>query len=58
MVYKVTSVYAAAHDSGILWSSAGIDWGGASPLLSKRDASLPPLAEFVSPFDFVEGRHG
>lgn len=50
MVYKVGSVYAPAHDAGILWSSAGIDWPVAQPILSERDTSFPALADFVSPF--------
>lgn len=50
LVYKVTSVYSAAHDAGILWNSAGIPWAEANPILSERDRSHPSLADFASPF--------
>lgn len=53
MVYKVTSVYAPAHDGGILWSSAGIDWPDADPILSERDRQFPALADFASPFRYA-----
>jgi dTDP-4-dehydrorhamnose 3,5-epimerase len=41
MMYKVTTVYAPAADSGVLWSSAGIPWPDTSPLISERDSSFP-----------------
>ncbi|GGY28925.1 dTDP-4-dehydrorhamnose 3,5-epimerase [Pseudoduganella albidiflava] len=50
MVYKVTSTYAPAHDGGVLWNSAGIDWPDSAPLLSPRDRTFPTLADFDSPF--------
>lgn len=50
MMYKVTSVYAPAHDAGILWNSAGIDWPVEAPRLSARDQQFPALAQFASPF--------
>ena len=50
MVYKVTSTYAPAHDTGILWNSAGIVWPDAAPILSARDRGFAPLAAFKSPF--------
>ncbi|HLP69629.1 MAG TPA: dTDP-4-dehydrorhamnose 3,5-epimerase [Rhizobium sp.] len=49
-VYNVTSVYDPASDSGILWSSFGFAWPHAAPLLSERDRTFVPLAEFKSPF--------
>lgn len=52
LVYKVTSGYSPAHDTGILWDSAGIRWAERDPILSVRDRSLPRLADFVSPFAF------
>lgn len=58
MVYNVTSGYAPAHDTGIRWDSAGIDWplanlaGGGAPLLSPRDAGFAAMADFASPFVF------
>lgn len=50
--YMVTSVYSPQHDSGILWSSAGIPWPCSSPITSKRDSRFPTLSEFQSPFVF------
>ncbi len=50
LVYKVTSVYSAAHDAGILWNSAGIAWAVENPILSERDRAHPTLADFASPF--------
>jgi dTDP-4-dehydrorhamnose 3,5-epimerase len=52
MVYHVTSAYAPAHDTGILWNSAGIAWPDAQPILSERDSRFPTLAGFQSPFRY------
>ena len=52
MMYKVTSTYAPENDSGILWSSIGIDWPDADPILSGRDRRFAALADFASPFSF------
>jgi dTDP-4-dehydrorhamnose 3,5-epimerase len=52
MVYNVTSSHQASHDSGVRWDSAGIDWPLARPLISVRDAGLPELGSFESPFRF------
>jgi len=50
LVYKTTSVHAAASDSGILWNSCGIDWPVADPIVSDRDQGFPPFDSFDSPF--------
>jgi dTDP-4-dehydrorhamnose 3,5-epimerase len=52
MVYKTTSEYVSNSDSGILWSSCGIDWPtiANSELLSGRDKTSLSLKEFDSPF--------
>jgi dTDP-4-dehydrorhamnose 3,5-epimerase len=50
LVYKVTSTYNPQHDSGILWSSIGIDWPVSQPIFSERDGKLTPFADFESPF--------
>jgi len=50
LVYNVTSVYSASHDSGIRWDSAGIDWPVSNPIVSERDAGLVALKDFASPF--------
>lgn len=53
LVYKVSTTYAPAHDSGILWHSVGVDWPAKQPILSARDQSFSPLTNFVSPFLYV-----
>lgn len=50
--YQVTSVHSQAHDNGIHWDSAGVAWPDSQPVLSTRDAGLPPKANFDSPFTF------
>ena len=52
MVYKVSSVYSPAHDAGVRWNSAGIPWPTTAAVLSDRDATLPTLAQFESPFRY------
>lgn len=54
MHYKVTSMHAAAADFGIRWDSLGHAWPLQAPLLSERDGRHPALADFDSPFRFVE----
>lgn len=53
MMYKVSSVHSPAHDAGIRFDSAGIQWPGADWILSARDQGLPALDEFESPFSYV-----
>jgi dTDP-4-dehydrorhamnose 3,5-epimerase len=50
MLYKTSTVYSAVHDAGIRWDSFGFRWGTDAPILSTRDAHLPLLKDFVSPF--------
>jgi len=52
MMYKVTTVYSANHDLGILWNSANIPWPDVAPVLSSRDQQFPSFTEFHSPFVF------
>jgi dTDP-4-dehydrorhamnose 3,5-epimerase len=52
LLYRVSTMYSAEHDKGIRWDSAGISWPTKTPILSARDASLPALADFDSPFDY------
>lgn len=44
-------------DVGVHWSSVDVDWPFDSPIVSERDASLPRLVEFDSPFRYG-GAHG
>lgn len=50
LVYKVSTVYSALHDAGVLWNSAGIPWAVTDPVLSERDRSHLPLEPYRSPF--------
>lgn len=50
LTYAMTAAYDPACDAGVLWSSAGISWPDTRPLVSSRDAALPPLADFSTPF--------
>jgi dTDP-4-dehydrorhamnose 3,5-epimerase len=47
VLYKVTEEYAPELDRGILWNDPeiGIRWPIATPILSAKDAQLPPLKE-------------
>lgn len=46
-MYKCTAPYAPECDAGVLWSdpSIGIEWPTRAPLLSKKDAAAPLLAD-------------
>ena len=55
MQYKVTTVYAPAHDGGIKWDASGINWPDTSPIISDRDQGFPALDDFDSPFKFESG---
>jgi dTDP-4-dehydrorhamnose 3,5-epimerase len=57
MHYTVSAAYAPECDTGILWSSAGIAWPTAAPVLSDRDSRFPPLAAYSSPFRFPGSGH-
>ena len=55
VTYKVSDTYAPSCDGGLRWDdpAIGIDWplpAGARPELSDKDARLPLLAGFASPF--------
>lgn len=54
LMYMVSSVHSAVHDSGILWNSLGIPWPDRNPVISERDRSLTDFADFQSPFVFEE----
>lgn len=53
--YAVTSEYRAESDVGVHWQSLGIIWpvSEREAIVSPRDAMLPPLPDFHSPFRFV-----
>lgn len=56
VVYKVDGYYSAASDAGIIWNDPdiGIEWpiAPSDAVLSAKDAKLPRLAEFDSPFSY------
>lgn len=58
VVYKTTSEYAPESEAGILWNdrAIGIDWPVERPILSPRDAALPPLREARNNFVDAERR--
>jgi dTDP-4-dehydrorhamnose 3,5-epimerase len=53
VLYAQSGEWDREHEGGILWSSAGIEWlaDEAGVVVSDRDAGLPPLDRFQSPFD-------
>lgn len=56
VAYKVSDVYAPHCDGGVIWNDPdiAISWPlpPSGPLLSDKDAVLPPLSDFASPFDY------
>jgi len=50
MMYHVTKMHVPVSDAGVRWDSVGIPWGHSKPVISARDADLPTLACFKSPF--------
>lgn len=57
VIYKVSSYYAPAHDGGLRWDDPdiGLAWplpGGLAPTVSAKDANLPSLRGFDSPFAY------
>ena len=50
MIYNTDAAYSPSLDTGIHWNSFGFAWGVAKPILSERDASLPPFQDFSSLF--------
>ena len=47
VLYKCTTVWHQPSDRSLLWNDPqiGIDWQVATPSLSAKDASAPPLSE-------------
>lgn len=56
VVYHCTAEYAPDYERGVRWDDPeiGIDWPLAAPVLSERDAALPPLAEAERNFRYGE----
>jgi len=58
LLYHVSAPYSPVHDTGIRWDTAGIDWPDDRPLLSERDAGLPSIDRFASPFRMGDNNLG
>jgi dTDP-4-dehydrorhamnose 3,5-epimerase len=58
VAYKVDDYYAPECDAGLIWDDPdlGIDWPipAGEAVLSEKDAKLPRLADFQSPFIYAE----
>jgi dTDP-4-dehydrorhamnose 3,5-epimerase len=56
IIYKVTAEYSPQHDRGILWSDPelSIPWPEKNPIVSPKDASLPPLSLAENNFFYEE----
>ncbi|MCZ2827145.1 MULTISPECIES: dTDP-4-dehydrorhamnose 3,5-epimerase [unclassified Modestobacter] len=52
VAYLATAEYQAGTDGGVHWDSAGIRWPFDAPVVSARDAGLPALADFRTPFSW------
>ncbi len=54
--YKVDSYYAPTSEGGLIWSDPdlALPWPleGETPMVAAKDAVLPKLAAFESPFDY------
>lgn len=57
VAYKCTAEYAPELDAGIIWNDPelAIPWPIPEPILSPKDAALPPLAEARVNFVYGEG---
>lgn len=56
VIYKVSKEYSPDHERGITWNdqAIGIKWPIKRPTLSKRDSSLPTLAEASNNFGYYK----
>ncbi len=58
MLYKVSTVYYPAHDTGVRWDSLGIPWPVTEAVLSERDQGFPRFCDFISPFKYEPKSEG
>ena len=58
MLYNVSTVYAASHDTGIRWDSVGVLWPSTSPTVSDRDAAFIAFTDFHTPFRLSSSEAG
>lgn len=59
VLYKTTEYYHPEHDAGIRWDDPGLgiawplgEYGIPAPLVSPKDAALPPFSGVDSPFSY------
>ena len=52
VLYQLGSQYMPEYDAGVRWDSLGIDFGAVTPIITEKDAALPPFSEIDSPFVF------
>ncbi|MDR2651535.1 MAG: dTDP-4-dehydrorhamnose 3,5-epimerase family protein, partial [Prevotellaceae bacterium] len=45
VMYMATQEHSAKDDTGIRYDSFGFDWGIENPVISERDAKLPPFVK-------------
>ncbi|RMG60556.1 MAG: dTDP-4-dehydrorhamnose 3,5-epimerase [Bacteroidetes bacterium] len=48
--YFGSTMYHPESDGGVAWDSCGIAWPDASPVVSEKDAHLPAMTSYESPF--------
>jgi dTDP-4-dehydrorhamnose 3,5-epimerase len=48
--YLTSHEHSPQNDSGVRWDSFGMLWPEQQPIVSAKDAALPRLEDFVSPF--------
>lgn len=54
MCYLQDGAFDAATDAGVRWDSVPAGWRTPAPVVSDRDAALPALADFDSPFVWTQ----
>ena len=50
LMYKVSTEYSPAYDTGILWNSVGVPWSITDGILSAKDRNLPAFVAYKSTF--------
>ncbi len=54
LMYKMSSLYMPAYESGIKWDSLGIPWMIKKPIISERDKSFISFKDFNSNFVYQD----
>ena len=54
VLYQLGSKYVPDYDAGVRWDSLGIDFPVENPIITEKDANLPPFSDFESPFIYGE----